>query len=116
MTTVLFVDDHQDAADSLSAIATALGHHSAVAYDGASAVRLAAETAFDLIFLDVSLPDEDGRDTCERIRVGASQNATVIALTGYAEIRGTQEMQKFDDCFIKPLDIDELESLLNGRG
>lgn len=111
MSNVLFVDDFQEAADALADVASALGHQSSVAYNGASALALADSNQFDVILLDLTLPDGDGRDLCLQMREGRNSEARIIALTGHAELRG-EVMQCFDGCALKPINIDELAELL----
>ncbi|TCF96881.1 hypothetical protein BZM26_34950 [Paraburkholderia strydomiana] len=112
MAKVLFVDDHRDTADSLSDLANAFGHQASVAYDGATALRLTSEESYDIIFLDVSLRDADGRDICAQIRSGARISPRIIGLTGYTDIVELSE-HAFDDCALKPLGIDDLQRLLD---
>ncbi|MBC8640822.1 response regulator [Caballeronia sp. EK] len=112
MCTVLFVDDFKDAADALAALAFALGHESDVAYNGASALTIAAEKKFDIIFVDLTLPDVDGRDVCLGVRKGRSAAARIIALAGHTE-QTEGELDGFDDCLLKPLKTDDLERLLS---
>ncbi|CAL8473617.1 response regulator transcription factor [Caballeronia sp. S22] len=111
MSNVLFVDDFKEAADALADIASALGHRSAVAYNGASALALAGGNCFDVILLDLTLPDADGHDVCLQLREGQHSGARIIALTGHAELVG-EVMQCFDGCALKPVDIDHLQELL----
>ena len=55
----------------------------ATAADGMQALKICEHTAFDLIFMDVRMPELDGRETTRRIRAGAGPNAAVpiIAVT-----------------------------------
>ncbi|KDR28421.1 MULTISPECIES: response regulator transcription factor [Caballeronia] len=109
---VLFVDDHIDTADMLANIALELGHSVSVAYDGATASWMASQQIFDLVFLDISLPDVDGRDVCSQIRCGLSRHARIVAITGRAEIRTSGELSGFDDWLIKPISMHQIEHLL----
>lgn len=52
-----------------------------VAETGAKAIELAKEGPFDVIILDVGLPDMDGRDTCRLLR-DAGVKCPIIMLTG----------------------------------
>ncbi|VXC65331.1 Two component LuxR family transcriptional regulator [Burkholderia sp. 8Y] len=111
MSSVLFVDDLEDTADSLADIASALGHRSAVAYSGASALAITTQDVFDVIFLDLTLPDSDGRDVCLRLRQGCCAGARIIALTGHSELTNA-DTECFDGLLAKPCCIDDLERLL----
>jgi CheY-like chemotaxis protein len=54
---VLFVDDHVACADMFADIAEGLGHRACVAHDCVSALRRCSEETFDLILMDIGLPD-----------------------------------------------------------
>lgn len=109
---VLFVDDHKDTADMLANIAVEMGHCASVAYDGITAIRVTSHEAFDLVFLDVSLPDADGREVCSQIRRGPSRHSRIVAVTGHAELRANAEMCGFDACILKPVTMQQLEDVL----
>ena len=53
------------------------------AADGLIALDRCAETAFDVIFMDVRMPELDGRETTRRLRAGTGPNARtpIIAVT-----------------------------------
>ena len=69
---------------------------------------------FDLILMDISLPDADGRDVCRELRNNSrTQKTRIVALTGHAELKGSSCMSDFDDCIVKPITMKALESLLS---
>jgi two-component system, OmpR family, response regulator len=110
---LLFVDDNRACVETLVDIAASLGHASAVAHDGASCLELAAATRFDRIFLDISLPDADGRDICRRIRAGGSSRDTrIIAMTGHSDIVEHSGETEFDGVLLKPISLQALELFL----
>src|SRR5579884_1042159 len=78
---LLVVDDNRDAADSLCLLASLWGHDARPAYDGASALRLAAEHPPDVVVCDLSLPDMDGTAVASRLSPGPA----LVALTGYPD-------------------------------
>jgi len=80
---VLVVDDHDINRRAIQLILQPLGCDIATAADGLAALRICEHTAFDLIFMDVRMPELDGRETTRRIRAGDGPNAGVpiIAVT-----------------------------------
>ena len=80
---VLVVDDHDINRRAVELILTPLGCDIASAADGLAALRLCEAQAFDVIFMDVRMPELDGRETTRRLRAGGGINAEVpvIAVT-----------------------------------
>jgi signal transduction histidine kinase/ActR/RegA family two-component response regulator len=80
---VLVVDDHDINRRAIQLILQPLGCDIATAADGMAALKICENTAFDLIFMDVRMPELDGRETPRRIRAGDGPNAAVpiIAVT-----------------------------------
>lgn len=108
---ILLVEDNQVLAEGLSAILRGTGYAVDVVSDGASAHAVAAAETFDLVILDLNLPEMDGLEVLRAMR--ARQNsAAVLILTA----RGTPEERVkgldlgADDYMIKPFDIGEFEA------
>lgn len=80
---VLVVDDHDINRRAIQLILQPLGCDIATAADGMAALKICEATSFDLIFMDVRMPELDGRETTRRIRAGGGLNAAVpvIAVT-----------------------------------
>jgi CheY-like chemotaxis protein len=80
---VLVVDDHDINRRAVELILTPLGCDIATAADGMAALRICEVDAFDVIFMDVRMPELDGRETTRRLRAGGGINADVpvIAVT-----------------------------------
>jgi CheY-like chemotaxis protein len=80
---VLVVDDHDINRRAIQLILQPLGCDIATAADGMAALKICDNTAFDLIFMDVRMPELDGRETTRRIRAGGGPNAAapIIAVT-----------------------------------
>jgi signal transduction histidine kinase/ActR/RegA family two-component response regulator len=80
---VLVVDDHDINRRAIQLILQPLGCDISTAADGLQALKICEQTAFDLIFMDVRMPELDGRETTRRIRAGTGPNAGVpiIAVT-----------------------------------
>ena len=86
------------------------GYEVECAYDGAAAVDLARNNRFDLILLDVMMPEVDGLEACMRIR--EFSNVPVIMLTAKSE--DADKLMGFecgaDDYLTKPFNILELKA------
>ncbi|MDB5421202.1 MAG: integral rane sensor hybrid histidine kinase [Brevundimonas sp.] len=80
---ILVVDDHDINRRAVELILSPLGCDIASAADGMAALRLCETDAYDVIFMDVRMPELDGRETTRRIRAGGGINAGVpiIAVT-----------------------------------
>lgn len=108
---ILLVEDNAALADGLATILRGSGYVVDVVSDGASAEAVAAAQNFDLVILDLNLPEMDGLDVLRAMR--ARQNrAAVMILTA----RGSPEERVkgldlgADDYLTKPFDISELEA------
>ena len=85
------------------------------ASSGKEALRLTADTRYDVIFVDHMMPDMDGIETLQHIREsGMSKDSPVVALTANA-VSGAREMYLkagFEDYLSKPVDGEKLERML----
>ncbi len=102
----------------LVGIALADRYHVTVADSIREGERLLTEKKFDLILLDVSLPDGDGFRLCAQIRNSTENRKTpVIFLTGRTEV--PDKVHGFsvggDDYLTKPFHIDELLARIEAR-
>ncbi|MFC3080478.1 ATP-binding protein [Phenylobacterium terrae] len=84
---VLVVDDHEVNRRALDLMLEPLGVTVVLAESGAEALDRAAIQPFDVILMDVHMPELDGRETTRRLRARAGPNARtpVIACTGSDE-------------------------------
>src|SRR5690242_11860264 len=106
---LLVVDDEPFLRDAVAASLRFLGFEVTTAGTGASALRLARDRPFDLVVLDVMLPDTDGFEIIRRLRRDGSR-VPVIFLTA----RDTQADKVTgltlggDDYLTKPFGLEEL--------
>jgi signal transduction histidine kinase/ActR/RegA family two-component response regulator len=80
---VLVVDDHEINRRAIQMILAPLGAEVAMAEDGLVALSQAAASAYDVIFMDVRMPELDGRETTRRLRAspGPNQTTPIVAVT-----------------------------------
>jgi PAS domain S-box-containing protein len=112
---VLVVDDNSDAADSLGQLLELMGHVTATAYEGESAVERAKQFAADVILLDLGMPGVDGFEVCRRLRqLEFTTPPRIVAMTGWgrAEDRARTQGAGFDAHLVKPVDRTALTRVL----
>ena len=82
-----------------------------MAHDLSEAKHFASVTHFDIILLDIMLPDGDGRDFLRTIR-SKNNNTPVIVMTARSEISDRIDLLDIgaDDYIIKPFEFAELEA------
>jgi PAS domain S-box-containing protein len=112
---ILVVDDSHVNRTLVRQMFATLGLAADLATSGVEAVALAQAFAYDLILMDLSMPDMDGYAAAAAIReAGASRTATIVALT--ANVLARPEVDKpgtaFDDLWLKPLRLDALRHAL----
>ena len=107
---ILVVDDEKLLVKGMKFNLENEGYEVECAYDGAAAVELARNGQFDLIILDVMMPEVDGLEACMRIR--EFSNVPIIMLTAKSE--DADKLMGFecgaDDYLTKPFNILELKA------
>ncbi len=107
---ILVVDDEKLLVKGMKFNLENEGYQVECAYDGAAAVELARNGRFDLIVLDVMMPEVDGLEACMRIR--EFSNVPIIMLTAKSE--DADKLMGFecgaDDYLTKPFNILELKA------
>ncbi|HXR22791.1 MAG TPA: response regulator transcription factor [Acidimicrobiales bacterium] len=110
---LLVVEDEIRMADILKRGLGEEGHTVDVVHDGPGGVRMASETPYDAILLDVMLPGFDGFEVCRRLR-GAGILSPVLMLTARDDIgdrvRGLDVGA--DGYLVKPFSLLELAARL----
>ncbi len=114
---ILIVDDERRLARHVSAALTEAGHDPVCVHDGEAACQSAAESAFDLIVLDVGLPGIDGFEVLRRLRARHIQTR-VLMLTARGELsdRLTGLQLGADDYMPKPFAMQELVARVRALG
>lgn len=102
------------------ALLNKLGHHADVAANGKEAVDAVRSLPYDLVLMDVMMPEMDGYEATEEIRKlpPPKQAIPVIALTANA-MRGDDAVclsHGMDDYLAKPIDINKLTTAINRWG
>lgn len=107
MNSILVVDDEASVANLISEALLNAGYRPLCVYDGKSAADEIEKNRYDLVLLDVMLPEIDGFELIGYIR---QYNIPVIFLTAKADVRDRVKGLKLgaEDYIVKPFDISEL--------
>ena len=87
MARILLIDDDHLMCQSLSLVAKSKGHESLCAYTLREGLEMASTEPFDVVFLDVQLPDGNGLDIVSRLEKLPSA-PEIIIITGYGDPSG----------------------------
>ncbi len=111
---VLIVEDERALADALEHIVRHAGYSADAVYNGSDALDYALGAAYDVIILDVMLPDMDGFQIVSTLRARGN-HTPVLMLTARAAIadKVTGLNAGADDYMTKPFDNAELLARLN---
>jgi len=106
---ILIVEDDARIAKFLQSALGAMGHFCVVANDGRTGYSLALDGDFDLVLLDLMLPEMHGHEVCQQLRMN-KVNTPLIILSGMdsqGEIVAGLRMGA-DDYMTKPFSSEEL--------
>ena len=111
MSRILLVEDNELNRDMLSRRLARKGHEVSIAVNGRQGIDMARAGQFDLVLMDMSLPEIDGWETTRLMRA-APETATVpiIALTAHA-MAGDRDRALAAGCNdydTKPVEFDRL--------
>ncbi len=108
MSKLLVVDDEMKIREIIKKYAIFEGHEVTEASGGLEAIRLCREKSFDIIILDIMMPDLDGFSVCREIRKSSSTPVIMLSARGeeYDKIHGFEV--GVDDYVVKPFSPKEL--------
>ena len=109
MNHILVVDDEAEIRNSLEEILREEGYGVASAASAAEALVLLEDVPYDVVLLDIWLPDRDGLDLLGDIhRQGAEQRPEVVIISGHGTIEAAVKATKLGayDFLEKPLSLE----------
>ena len=111
---ILVVDDDAFLRDACNQALSRHGHSVTLAKSGSEGLELLQRWSFDLIFLDLKMPDEDGLTVLATIKE-RDPEAVVVIITGYGTIETAVQAIKLGafDFIAKPFTPDELLEIVN---
>jgi two-component system response regulator AtoC len=110
---ILVVDDDEVMRQTLSDVLKKRGYQVSTAETGGQTLSSIREQLFDLILLDIRLPDMDGLDVLTRIKEMES-DLMVIVMTAYSDVHTAVTAMKSGayDYIDKPFELEELKILI----
>ena len=106
---ILLVEDEENLHDALKLNLELEGYEVSSAYDGGSAIKAVQAEYFDLIILDVMLPEIDGINVTETIRLGNNEVPILILSAKNSSADKVLGLKKgADDYMTKPFNLEEL--------
>ncbi len=111
---ILIIEDDLRIAQNISKGLIEKGFQTEIAYDGKIGLRLAISQDYDLILLDLNLPELNGYEVCSGIRK-RKPSIPIIMLTALGETEDKIEgfERGADDYLVKPFDFRELLARIN---
>lgn len=111
---ILIIEDNPDLVANLYDYFEARGHVPDISYNGHSGIEFANRNSYDVIILDLMLPDMDGMEVCARMRE-SGHDLPILMLTARDTLR--DKLGGFDcgadDYLVKPFALQELEVRLS---
>lgn len=106
---ILVVDDEEALRTVLSAELEGEGYLVSTAGDGEEAIKLIGSQVFNLILLDIKMPNVDGFEVLKFVKQ-KQPSTKVIMLTGFADLKNAIESKKLgaEDFVSKPYDLVDL--------
>lgn len=105
---ILMVDDEPAIILALRPVLAALGHELAEAGDGKTALEQVERDDFDLVLLDLGLPDSDGCDLIAKIKHSAEASIIVLSARHVEKDKVRALDEGAEDYVDKPFSLNEL--------
>jgi CheY-like chemotaxis protein len=112
---ILVVDDQPDVLATILYLLKRAGCETTGAKTGAEALRLAQERKFDLITLDIDLPDTDGLELCRRLKQDVHLLHIPVIIVSGRPYEGNQQCCSelgAADYIVKPFDASAFVSCI----
>jgi DNA-binding NtrC family response regulator len=106
---ILVIDDEPDIRDSLEALLTAESYRVELAANATEGLKKLESSAYDLVLLDLMMPDKSGMQVLEEVRQ-RDRETPIFMLTAYGSVEVAVQALKrgASDYFSKPWDNEKL--------
>jgi len=106
---ILVVDDDQGMRETLLAVLADYGYLVDAAANGVETMRLAEQKVFDVVLLDLKMPDCSGLELLPRLKAIAPETSVII-MTAFGTVKHAVEAVRLGafDFVTKPFDLEEM--------
>ena len=105
---ILCVEDHDDTRSMLTLLLEREGYYVIGAQDATLGLALAQTQPFDLLIIDIWLPDEDGHKLCKRVREFDQYTPIVVYSGAVTEADQKSAVAAQADAFVAKPDVNKL--------
>ena len=95
-----------------------MGYTPGIAENGKEVLDQLQKESFDLIFMDIQMPEMDGLEATRKIRAGRGQQPVIIAMTANTTRKDRDDCmtEGMNDFLSKPVHLDELIRMMESWG
>ncbi len=110
---ILVVDDKKVIGDFFNLTMGYYGHHITVVHDLPEAMEAVKNHQFDIAFMDMVMPDNDGVEVLKKIRA-VSPGLPVVMMSGYSLDEKRKQARSLGavECLKKPFEVDDIRRVV----
>ncbi|MBD3184884.1 response regulator [Candidatus Poribacteria bacterium] len=110
---ILIIDDEDKIRHALSYALTLAGHHVITASDGEEGISIFKDGSYDLVFVDLKMPDMDGWEVIKQLKY-IDPDVILVIMTGWRVSLDDKRLQEneVEAVITKPFDLSEINRLL----
>jgi len=114
---ILIIDDNKDITDAISLFAESQGHSCLVSNDGKEGCNMAKKENFDLILLDIAMPEFSGYDAINTLKNEGNFDMKKIVVITASNLGGSAvekiELSGIFKLVRKPISLDSLQDIFS---
>jgi len=113
---ILAIDDNEDITELLDTVLTAMGHKIITTNDGKEGLKLIQENSYDIILLDIAMPNFSGIDIINSLEKEKTlKNHKIVLFTASIKDEVLDELLKkgIRGVIQKPIEVEQLEKQIN---
>ena len=110
---ILVIDDKKIIQDFFDFTLGFYGHQITVVHDPAEVIGLIKEKSFDIVFLDMIMPEKDGIEVLKDIK-SIRPNLPVVMMSGYSIQEKRDEAVRLgaQGCLKKPFEVEDIRKII----